>query len=116
MQVEEHYNLTSQIGLVVNKRFIDDILSKEKENLTEENQAKIIIYGTSWCGGTSRARRVFEEENIEYEWVDIDRDEAAARFVESVANGFRSVPTIVFPDSSVLVEPSTYQLREKLGL
>ena len=82
----------------------------------EEEKTKIIMYGTNWCGGTKRARRVLEEEKIEYEWIDIDRDEAAAKFVESVANGYRSVPTIIFPDGSILVEPSTYQLKEKLGL
>ncbi len=84
--------------------------------MAEVPPVKIIIYGTTWCGTTRRARRVFEEEKIDYVWVDIDTDESAAKYVESVANGFRSVPTIVFPDGSILVEPSTYQLREELGL
>jgi mycoredoxin len=51
--------------------------------------------------------------NIEYEWIDIDQDEAAAEYVKSVANGYRSVPTLVFPDGSILVEPSTYEIKEK---
>jgi len=84
--------------------------------MTEVPPVKIIMYGTTWCGSTKRARRIFEEEHIDYVWVDIDGDETAAKFVESVARGFRSVPTIVFPDGSVLVEPSTYELREKLGV
>lgn len=84
--------------------------------MTDIPPVKIIMYGTTWCGTTKRARRVFEEEKIDYVWVDIDADESAAKFVESVARGFRSVPTIVFPDGSILVEPSTYQLREKLGI
>ena len=84
--------------------------------MAEVPPVRIIMYGTTWCGATRRARRVFEEEKIDYVWVDIDTDESAAKYVESVANGFRSVPTIVFPDGSILVEPSTYQLREKLGL
>lgn len=84
--------------------------------MTDVPPVKIIMYGTTWCGSTNRARRIFEEENIDYVWVDIESDETAAKFVESVARGYRSVPTIVFPDGSVLVEPSTYQLREKLGV
>jgi glutaredoxin len=59
---------------------------------------------------------VFDDEKIDYEWIDIERDETAAKFVESIANGYRSVPTIVFPDGTILVEPSTFTLREKLGL
>ena len=81
-----------------------------------DTQKKIMMYGTTWCGSTKRARRLFEDEKIDYEWIDIDQDETAAKFVESVANGFRSVPTIVFPDGTILVEPSTYQLKEKLGV
>lgn len=80
----------------------------------ENTKQKIILYGTTWCGATSRARALLDEENIPYEWIDIDKDETAAEFVKSVANGYRSVPTIVFPDGTILVEPSSYQLKEKL--
>lgn len=78
-------------------------------------ESKIIMYGTSWCGDTRRARHVFDEEGIDYLWVDIDQDAAAADYVKSVNNGYKSVPTIVFPDGTIMVEPSTYKLREKLG-
>lgn len=36
--------------------------------------------------------------------------------VERLNHGRRSVPTIVFPDGSILVEPSDTQLADKLGL
>jgi glutaredoxin len=48
--------------------------------------------------------------------VDIDADPAGRKYVESVNRGFRSVPTIVFPDGSILVEPSNMELSRKLGL
>ena len=75
---------------------------------------KIKVYGTSWCGDTRRARQVFAEMGVEYDWIDIDQDQAAAELVKSMNNGYRSVPTIIFPDESFLVEPSGYQLRQKL--
>lgn len=77
---------------------------------------KIIIYGTSWCGDTKRARQYFEQNQIEYEWVDIDKDKTARAYVEEVNQGYRSVPTILFPDGSLLVEPTITQLAKKLGL
>jgi len=40
----------------------------------------------------------------------------AGKFVESVNGGYRSVPTIVFPDGTILTEPSTADLMKKLGL
>lgn len=82
----------------------------------EQEKKAIIVYGTTWCGDTRRARNILDEAKIPYEWVDIDQNTAAAEYVKSVANGFRSVPTIVFPDGEILVEPTSYQLRGKLGI
>lgn len=116
MRVDENYNLPAEIDLIADATYLISHLLEEKQKDMGENPQKIIMYGTTWCGSTRRARMVLDEEKIDYEWIDIDRDETAAKFVESVARGYRSVPTIVFPDGSILVEPSTYQLREKLGL
>jgi mycoredoxin len=80
------------------------------------NNASITVYGTSWCGGSRRCRLLLERFGIPYQWVDIDQDEKAARFVESVNRGFRSVPTIVWPDGSRLTEPSETELANKLGV
>jgi mycoredoxin len=77
---------------------------------------QILVYGTTWCGDTRRARRVFDENNIPYEWIDIDQDMQARKYVEEVNHGYRSVPTIVFPDGSMLVEPTSSELMKKLGL
>lgn len=43
-------------------------------------------------------------------------DPAAMAYVEKVNNGMRSIPTIVFPDGSILVEPTNAELARKLGL
>lgn len=75
----------------------------------------IKIYATNWCGDCTRVRRFFDERNISYLWIDIDSDPQAKKFVEDTNNGFRSVPTIVFPDGSILVEPMTSELAKKFG-
>lgn len=79
-------------------------------------EPEIIVYGTSWCGDSRRARRILDENQIPYLWVDIDNDSEGRKFVEQVNKGYRSVPTIVFPDGMILVEPSSSELKEKLGL
>lgn len=81
-----------------------------------ESEQKIKFYGTTWCGDCRRARNFFSENKIDYEWIDISTDNAATEYVMSVNKGCKSVPTIFFPDGSLLVEPSSYQLREKFGL
>lgn len=77
--------------------------------------AQIKVYGTRWCGDTTRALRVLDEHNIDYEWIDIDKNPEGEKFVKDTNHGIRSVPTIVFPDMSVLVEPTNNQLIEKFG-
>lgn len=78
------------------------------------NTTAIKFYGTSWCYETRKSRRVFTELGVDYDYIDIDKDSDGRRFVESVNHGYRSVPTILFPDGSTLVEPSAQILREKL--
>jgi mycoredoxin len=75
----------------------------------------IRIYGTYWCPHTTEATRCLNRHNIQFVWCDIEQDEAGCAFVEKVNRGNRSVPTIVFPDGSILVEPSIAELEKKLG-
>ena len=77
--------------------------------------AKILLYGTDWCGDCFRARRFLEKNNITYQWINIDKDKTAEQFVLKTNRGMRSVPTLVFSDGSILVEPSTVELANKLS-
>ena len=74
----------------------------------------IRVYGTSWCPDCVRAKLVLDQHGTPYVWIDIQRDADAAAYVERVNKGMRSVPTIIFPDGSVLVEPSNAELAAKL--
>lgn len=76
---------------------------------------EIIVYGTVWCPDCIRSRRLLESKGIRYRWVDIGQDPEGQRFVEQVNGGMRSVPTIVFPDGDILVEPSNARLAAKLS-
>jgi mycoredoxin len=73
------------------------------------------IYGTWWCGDCTWVRRFFENNHIGFTWIDIDKDEIAEQFVLTTNHGMRSVPTIIFDDGTILVEPTTVELRQKLG-
>lgn len=76
----------------------------------------ITLYGTGWCPDCKRSKQFFGEQRVPYHYVDIDNDPESVAFVEQTNNGLRSIPTIVFPDGAVLVEPSNAQLAEKLGM
>jgi mycoredoxin len=118
--VDEGHKLPAGIDLIADARWLYGYAANRKslqeDGIMEEMQTEIIMYGTVWCGETRRARVVFDQNKIPYRWVDIDQDIDGGKFVEKTNHGYRSVPTIVFPDGSILVEPSTFELRKKLGL
>lgn len=75
------------------------------------NPSAIVMYSVAWCPDCRRAKFFFERKKVPYTEVDVDRDPRAVEFVKGLNGGNRSVPTIVFPDGSVLVEPSGEQLE-----
>ncbi|MBI4732375.1 MAG: FAD-dependent oxidoreductase [Chloroflexi bacterium] len=77
---------------------------------------QITVYSTVWCPDCKRAKRFFADHRIQYTNIDIEQDPQGMAFVEKVNGGMRIIPTIVFPDGSILSEPSNAELAEKLGL
>jgi mycoredoxin len=73
------------------------------------------MYTTQYCSDCRRAKEFFEANNIEYLRVDLEGNHEAIEFVMNINNGYRSVPTIIFPDGSILVEPSREELQEKIS-
>jgi thioredoxin reductase (NADPH) len=80
------------------------------------SHTQITMYGTVWCSDCKRAKKFFGEQRVHYEFVDVDSDAEGRAYVESVNDGKDIIPTIVFDDGSVLVEPSNAELAAKLGL
>ena len=80
------------------------------------NEPDVIVYAADWCSDCWRTKRFLAKHRVEYEWVDIEQNPEARTYVERVNNGNRSVPTIVFADGSILVEPTNAELAAKLGL
>ncbi|MBM04720.1 MAG: glutaredoxin domain-containing protein [Dehalococcoidia bacterium] len=76
----------------------------------------IKIYGTDWCSDCIRAKSFLDSNKINYEWFNIELDERLLNYVLEINNGKRIVPTIIFEDGSILLEPTNKQLAEKIGL
>ena len=79
-------------------------------------QPQIRMYGAPLCPDCKRAKQFLAEQRIGYQWNDIDEDEAARNYVQEVNEGRQIIPTLVFPDGTILVEPSNAELAEKLGI
>lgn len=76
---------------------------------------QIVMYTTEYCPDCVRARKFFEANHIPHLRVGLEGNAEAVEFVMKLNHGYRSVPTIIFPDGSVLVEPNSEELQAKLS-
>lgn len=86
------------------------------KTMVEKDIQPIIVYSTVWCSDCKRAKKFFGEQRVPYINIDIEQDPEAMALVEKLNHGKRIVPTIIFPDGGMLVEPSNAQLAARLGL
>jgi len=77
---------------------------------------KLRVIGASWCPDCKRAKTFLGQHRIAYDWVDMENNDEAVAEVEQLNNGKRSIPTIIFPDGSILIEPTNDELADKLEI
>jgi len=75
----------------------------------------ITMFSTTWCGYCRRLKSQMERENIEFQVVNIEQDEAAAKLVEQANGGNQTVPTLLFEDGTTLTNPTIADVRGKLA-
>lgn len=80
------------------------------------SHTNLTVYGAVWCEDCKRAKKFLGEQRVHYNWVDIEQNADGQALVERVNKGKRIIPTIVFDDGGILVEPSNADLAAKLGL
>ncbi len=73
------------------------------------------LYGADWCPDCRRAKAYLKENNIDFEFVDVDLDESATRLVEKINKGKRIIPTIDF-NGKTYTNPSNTTLADALGI
>ena len=76
---------------------------------------QIVMYTTEYCSDCSRVKAFFRANKIPYLTVGLEGNSEATNFVIKINKGFQTVPTIIFPDGSILVEPDWEELRAKLS-
>ena len=80
--------------------------------MTETTQS-IEFYGAAWCGDCVRASALLEHYGVEFTYHDVDAsDEDKAAAIK--LSGRPNIPVLLFPDGSVLTEPSNPLLNAKL--
>ncbi len=75
--------------------------------------ADVTMYSTTWCGYCRRLKLQMDEAGISYVEIDVDRDAEAARYVEGVNGGNRTVPVVRFPDDTTATNPSLREVQAR---
>ncbi len=83
--------------------------------VVKSNTPDLTVYGAQWCGDCRRSKRLLDDRNVSYRWVDLESEPDATAAVLERNDGRRIIPTIVFPDGTHLAEPSDDELSSKLS-
>jgi glutaredoxin len=82
---------------------------------TEEPQAEVVMYCTSWCPDCRRAREFFRAHQIDYQQINITHDRGAAQRLREWTGGDEITPTFTIR-GTVLVGYSEAKLMALLGI
>lgn len=75
--------------------------------------AQIRMFGAQWCRDCRRTKAQLDELELEYEYIDLEHDPAAAKVAQEISGRTR-IPVVVYPDGSHQVEPSNADVEAKL--
>ena len=75
----------------------------------------IKLYGADWCPDCRRAKAFLKENNIDFNFVDVDLDKQATARVEEINNGKRIIPTLIIHEKSY-TNPDNIVLSSVLGV
>lgn len=74
---------------------------------------QLTVYGAEWCRDCRRSKAVLDVRRVSYVYVDLAADPTRADEAEALT-GRKTIPVLVFPDGSQLVEPTNAELCAKL--
>ncbi len=94
---------------------LDDLLSDWLASVPVPYDG-IRVAGTQWSASSHNVKEFLARSQIPYQWLDIERDEEARELVESSSEERPRLPTLFFPDGSILVNPDLHALADKVGM
>jgi len=75
--------------------------------------SQIKVYGADWCGMTRRTLSFLDELGVEYDYINVEKDDRASAWVKQQAGGKEKKPTVDVA-GTVLVAPDDDELEEVL--
>lgn len=76
---------------------------------------RVVLYGAHWCPDCRRAQAYLDQQNVVYQFIDIEQHDWAVDLVESFNGGKRIIPTVLV-DGVPHANPDNPKLRKLLSL
>ncbi len=76
--------------------------------------ADVVVYGADWCSLTQNALTHLKGKGVDYEYINIDKDREAAKWVADQNDGKEKKPTLKVQDE-VLTTPTNHELDAVLA-
>jgi mycoredoxin len=71
------------------------------------------VYGADWCEDTKRTRALLDSLSVAYDYVDLEQDKQAAKWVKEQNDGKERKPTVKIGER-VLSVPDDQELKGAL--
>jgi thioredoxin reductase (NADPH) len=94
---------------------IDELLSEWQAEYRPESTG-LRLAGHQWSPRSHDVKDFLAGNLIPYRWLDAERDPDASRLLEAAGLGAADLPVLFLEDGTVLKNPDTRQLAERLGL
>jgi len=86
----------------------------------QKSQHRVVLYALSTCAWCKRTKQFLKENDVEYEYVDVDlceeEDKQKVREHIQSKGGPLSYPTMIVDDNVLITGFRTDKIREALGL
>ena len=76
----------------------------------------IRVAGNSLSPASYELKDFLAANQVPYQWLDMDDEATVRELLSGSAGGAARLPLVFFPDGSVLVQPTTRELADKVGL
>ncbi len=76
----------------------------------------IRVAGSRWSRQCYQVKDFLSRNQVPYQWVDLDRDQAMRELVTALSPDLAVLPVVLFPDGDPMVGPTIGALADRVGL
>jgi thioredoxin reductase (NADPH) len=117
-RADVHYYLLKPWDPPQEKLFpvLDDLLDDWKMADRLKTDERVRVVGHRWSARSHEVKDFLTRNQVPFKWLELERDPEATRLLEANGCGADRLPVVVTSEGETLVEPSTTEVANVLGL